>query len=146
MNKSQCSSLLLLTAILIAGCKSQENPLDTYPCTMVVYSHFDSDVIISECEGIGNVYPHGIIKRNSNRSPSAVFIFPRQSYYPKRLTIKWRKRAQGEKISDHRSAELSQELEVPQIEKGIDGELQFELSQDNVWSLKFVPKKLTQGN
>ena len=132
---------VLLAFFFSIGCDQDPSVSDTYPCKYVVYSDLDTDAAITSCEGIGSAYPDGFVRRNSQRSPTKVFFFPRQRSFPKSFRIKWKTIQDTEDGTNEKSEEYVQELEVPSMEKGSEGELRLDLSEENEWSLKFVETK-----
>ena len=89
MRKLKILVLAVLLAFFFAiGCDQDLSESETYPCKYVVYSDLDNDAAITSCEGIGSAYPDGFVRRNSLRSPTSVFFFPRQRSFPKSFRIK----------------------------------------------------------
>lgn len=118
---------VILAAVCLAGCSFEPSHANTYPCHFGVYSRFDRTVYIERCEGIGSVYPDGYVTKTTGPAPSSTFFFPRQRWLPERIRIHWR-------IETDR---FTQDIDFPQVEKGSDGMLRLELSEDNIWSLSF---------
>ena len=119
---------LVASAVSLAmGCSFKPSTANTYPCDFGVYSKFRQTIEIIECEGMGSVYPDGLIVPTHGPAPTKTFFFPRQKRFPERIRIRW-------KIG---TENFSQEIVFPQVEKGSEGMLCLELSQDNVWNLIF---------
>ncbi len=134
--------MILLLSLIAAfiGCDLEPSPARTYPCTFGVYSRFKETVRIIDCEGLGSVYPGGIIVPTSGPAPTATFNFPRQKSFPARFLIRWKLGTESAN-SDSESQKFSQEVVFPKVEKGSEGMLRLELSEDNVWNLTFVKEE-----
>jgi hypothetical protein len=142
-NFSNTSTVLLGAVMLfMLGClqPSDSEKSQTYPCTYEVYSQFDGDAVITACDGLGNVYPYGFVRHGNGISPAATFLYPRQKQFPPKFRIRWRTIQTDLDGTKENSAEYVQELSFPQMEKGSEGDLRFNLSKENEWSLRFVPK------
>ncbi len=121
--------MAIVMCIQFSGCKIRDRIHGKYSGQFQCENHSPIDIYLHNCTGFGFISPQ--CGRLSTKTKAAKF-FPPTKNIPKQTTFQWRIVSSIEE----REQTISLEGVIPQ---GVNGITVFEFTNEEVWTVKFVP-------